>query len=163
MSSLWTPDGERPVARTPRPADASATQDASTAPDSRVHGDQPQDADQLRAAAEAIGLDLDAMTAEERAQLQAELNEMMQVRRQIAATPAGEVLTGHVSRLLDLVTIYLGADTPAFADAATVIEAVRGLLDGVGDRFGEHEQMLREALGQAQMVFVRVKEATEDR
>lgn len=158
MSSLWTPDGERPVARTPRSSEGAGAPDpgTTTAPD------PAQDADSLRVAAAAIGLDLDTMTEEDRAQLQAELNEMMQVRRQIAATPAGEVLTGHVSRLFDLVTIYLGADPPAFADAATVIEAVRGLLEGVGDRFGEHEQMLREALGQAQMVFVQVKEATED-
>jgi hypothetical protein len=33
------------------------------------------------------------------------------------------------------------------------------LLEGVGDRLGENEPLLREALGQLQMIFVQVKEA----
>ena len=113
----------------------------------------------IEEAAAALGLDLDAMTEEERTQLAAELEEMMQVRRQVAATPASEMLTNYLMRFFDLATIYLEAEPPAFADAATVIEACRSVLDGVGDRLGEHEPLLREALGQAQMVFVQVKNA----
>lgn len=148
MSSLWTPDGERPVGR------------AETA---GAPADQPDvDAgDPLRAAAEALGVDLDALSAEERQQLAAELAEMMAVRREIAATPAAEMIANHLIRFLDLATIYLEGEPPAFAEAATAIEAFRCVLEGLGDRLGEHRPMLTEALGQVQMIFVQVKQANE--
>jgi len=153
MSSLWTPDGERPVNRS-APAGAATPAD----PDRAGVG---AEGDPLKAAAAALGLDIDSMSAGDRAQLEAELAEMMQVRREVAATPAAEMLTNYLMRFFDLATIYLQSDPPAFADSATVIEAFRCVLDGVGDRLGENEPLLREALGQAQMVFVQVKNATE--
>jgi len=156
LSFLWSPDGERPVARKSASESTAPSGAASTPTDP---ADTDPGADPLRAAAAALGLDLDAMTEEERTQLAAELEEMMQVRRQVAATPASEMLTNYLMRFFDLATIYLEAEPPAFAEAATVIEAFRSVLDGVGDRLGEHEPLLREALGQAQMVFVQVKNA----
>ncbi len=115
----------------------------------------------LRAAAEAIGVDLDALSAEEREQLAAELEQMMAARREIANTPASEMISNHLIRFLDLATIYLESEPPAFADAATAIEAFRAVLEGVGDRLGESQPMLTEALGQVQMIFVQVKQAHE--
>jgi hypothetical protein len=150
MGSLWTPGGEREVP----PKDERPPERAVDAP-----GDDPGD-DPLRAAAAAIGVDLDALDEEERAQLRAELEEMMSVRRQVAATPVADVLANHMMRLFDLVTIYLEASPPGFAEAATVIEAYRGMLEAVRDRLGDHAAMLGEALGQAQMLFVQVKDAT---
>jgi hypothetical protein len=146
MSSLWTPDGERPVAR-----------GGDVEPEAPEGGGDP-----LRAAAAAMGLDLDAMSDEDRAELSAELSEMMRVRREVAATPAAEMLTNYLMRFFDLATIYLEGEPPAFGEAATVIEAFRAVLDSLGDRLGENEQVLREALGQLQMVFVQVKNATQD-
>ena len=147
MSSLWTPDGERPVQRAASPA---------------AEVEEGLSGDPLRAAAAAIGVDLDSLTEEERNQLQIELNEMMRVRREVAATPAAEMLANYLMRFFDLATIYLEGEPPAFAEAATVIEAFRSVLDGLGDRLGEHRPMLTEALGQLQMVFVQVKQGTEN-
>lgn len=146
MSSLWTPGGERPVP-------------PSAAPPDELDGDVT--GDPLRAAAAAIGVDLDSLTDDERTQLQAELAEMMRVRREVAATPASEMLANYLMRFFDLATIYLESEPPAFAEAATVIEAFRSVLDGLGERLGEHQPMLTEALGQLQMVFVQVKQQTE--
>lgn len=152
MSSLWTPDGERPVSRPSQPAAATSEQ-PSSAPDA---------AEPLRAAAEALGIDLDSLSADERAQLADELSEMMRVRAEIASTPASEMISNHLIRFLDLATIYLEGDPPAFTDAATAIEAFRSVLEGLGDRLGEHRPMLTEALGQVQMIFVQVKQAHEE-
>lgn len=145
MSSLWTPDGERPV----DPAPSAPPPDGAA------------EADPLRAAAASLGVDLDSLTAEERDELRAELAEMMRVRREVAATPAAEMVSNHLIRFLDLATIYLEAEPPAFGEAATAIEAFRAVLDQVGDRLGEHRPMLTEALGQIQMIFVQVKQAHE--
>ena len=149
MSSLWTPGGERPVPPSAAPPDELDELDGD------VTGDP------LRAAAAAIGVDLDSLTDDERTQLQAELAEMMRVRREVAATPASEMLANYLMRFFDLATIYLESEPPAFAEAATVIEAFRSVLDGLGERLGEHQPMLTEALGQLQMVFVQVKQQTE--
>ncbi|MCO5319053.1 MAG: hypothetical protein M9942_11515 [Microthrixaceae bacterium] len=159
MSSLWTPDGEHqvppkgdegPGGRAPADTAASET-------------DQPGDpsGDTLRAAAAAMGLDIDQMGPEELEQLRTELAEMMRVRREVAATPASEMLTNHMMRLFDLTTIYLEGDPPAFGEAATVIEAFRAVLDALGDRLGDSEPTLREALGQLQMLFVQLKNAQD--
>ena len=40
-----------------------------------------------------------------------------------------------------------------------VIDALSALVDTLGTRLGEGEQMLRDALGQAQMLFVEVAES----
>lgn len=157
MSSLWTPDGEHHVPRDPQPQ--GTPDDSGTQGDSAAHaGDDPSTAT-LRAAAEAIGIDLDSLSNEERDQLRAELAEMMRVRREVAATPASEMLTNHMMRLFDLATIYLEGDPPAFTDASTVIEAFRAMLNALGDRLGESEDTMREALGQLQMLFVQVKDS----
>jgi hypothetical protein len=156
MSSLWTPDGERPVGR-PEPD--------SGAPSGRAATDDGTDHDAsepLRAAARALGVDLDSLSDEDRQELAAELAEMMRVRREIAATPAAEMIANHLIRFLDLATIYLEGEPPAFGEAATAIEAVRSVIEGLGDRLGEHRPMLNEALGQVQMIFVQVKRASED-
>lgn len=156
MSSLWTPDGERPVSRSGAtgtdPGAGSAGQDTGDAA-----------AEPLRAAAAALGVDLDSLDPDERRQLAGELQEMMRVRSEIAATPAAEMIANHLIRFLDLATIYLEAEPPAFGEAATAIEAFRTVLDGIGDRLGDHRPMLTEALGQVQMIFVQVKEAHEGR
>ncbi|MGI9578733.1 MAG: hypothetical protein ACR2OH_11070 [Microthrixaceae bacterium] len=166
MGSLWTPDGEHEVPPEPRPSaaggDAGASAGAGADPAASAPvGSEPVPEDVLKAAAAANGIDLDSLDDAERAQLAAELGEMMRVRREVAATPASEMLANHMMRLFDLTTIYLESDPPAFGEAATVIEAFRAVLDTLGDRLGETEQPLTEALGQLQMLFVQVKDAAE--
>lgn len=158
MSSLWTPDGERPVRREPSTS-ASAPRDGggdgSPTPDDGTAGDP------LRAAAAALGLDLDAMSEEDREQLKGELEQMLEVRRQTAGIPAADLVGRYLMQFGDLVTIYLEAEPPRFTEAATVIEALRGALEGSGDRLGEHQPVLTELLGQLQMIFVDVKRRHE--
>ncbi|MFZ4519498.1 MAG: hypothetical protein ACOYOP_13990 [Microthrixaceae bacterium] len=159
MSSLWTPDGERPVRRdSPGAADAPDGPPAGVAPDGSEGGDAGVPPEVLRQAAEAMGLDLDALDEQDRAQLRAELAEMLRVRRELAEQPAAEVLVNHVQRFFDLVLIYLEAEPPRFTEAATVIEGLRGLVEGVGDRFGQYTEVTHQVVAQAQMLFVQVKE-----
>lgn len=163
MSSLWTPDGERHVAKaSPEPGAAASGSSAADAGPTDDTARSPIDlGDPLRAAAKELGIDLDTLSDEDRAQLQTELAEMMQVRRQVAATPASEMVANHLMRLFDLATIYLESTPPSFSDAATVIESFRAVVENVGGRLGEHQAMLIEALSQLQMVFVQVKQAAE--
>lgn len=153
MSSLWTPGGEHPVDPT------SQDQQSDSADTGATGVGSPQDA--LRAAAEAAGIDFDALSEDERQELQVELDEALKVHQEIAATPAAEILANHMMQLFRLAAIYLQAQPPAFGEAATVIEAFRATLDGVGDRFDDHYDTLRDALAQLQFTYVQVKEAYE--
>ncbi len=153
MGTLWTPGGEREVP----PAEPTGPEPA---PQSEA-GAPADISEPLRAAAEAIGVDLDSLTAEEREELARQLDEMMAVRRQVAQTPAAEMVANHLMRLFDLATIYLESQPPSFSDAATVIEAFRATVEGLDDRLGEHKVVLTETLGQLQMLFVQVKNAAD--
>lgn len=156
MGTLWTPSGEHPVdperSDEPTSSPAGGTPSAPGSPTSDVA---------LAQAAQALGLDLEAMTAEEREQLAAELTEMARVRAEVASTPVAEVLTSYLTRFFDLALIYLDTTPPKFNDAAVVIESFRAVIDTVGNELGENEAVLRQALAQAQMVFVKVRESIE--
>jgi hypothetical protein len=80
-----------------------------------------------------------------------------------------DVVANHLFGLWQLALVYLGVATPPDEEGrqpmpdleATrlVIDAVASVLDGIGSRLGEHEQPLREALAQTQMIYVQLAEA----
>ena len=47
---------------------------------------------------------------------------------------------------------------PDLASAGLAIDAMAALVDGLGPRLGVHEEVLRDALTQAQMLFVEVSD-----
>lgn len=164
MSSLWTPDGERPIAPS-SPRSGPDTPESGTGGQGVASGDTETSgegsthvSEALRSAASQLGIDLDSMTSDDIAQLETEMAEMMRARQEMAQTPAADMVANHMMRLFDLTLIYLEAEPPRFTDATTVIESFRAILDHAGDRLGSHAQLLRDTLNQMQMVFVQVKE-----
>ncbi|MEX2659478.1 MAG: hypothetical protein WD232_07265 [Acidimicrobiales bacterium] len=137
MSTFWTPGGEHPVGK---PGDG---------PEHRARGGQAptEKADERDAAG------LDDLTPEGRAQLEAEAAEMT---AQLAATPAEVVVANHVVGLFQLAAIHLNEDPPHLDDGRLAIDAVKALLDAVGDRLGEQGEALRTGLTQLQMAYVQL-------
>ncbi|HWS46715.1 MAG TPA: hypothetical protein VN636_12695 [Acidimicrobiia bacterium] len=129
MSGLWTPGGDEP-----RPPAGS--------PPPGPPGDEP--------------------TADELAALR-------DLHQRLAATPVEDVIVNHAIGIWQLALVHLGVVTPPdeqgrrpvpnLAAAGLAIDALSALVDGLKDRLGEGETMLREALGQAQMLYVEVAEA----
>lgn len=107
------------------------------------------------------GIDPASLTPEQREQAKAMLAEMMASRRQIAAAPAAEVVATHAMGLYELAGIHLSQPSPQLADAAVAIDALKALVETVGNRFGENEQVLRDALQHIQMTFLEVRRAVE--
>ena len=128
--SLWTPGGEVPVERNR----------GSQAPPSRAGAPQPGapaiSEAALAEAAAAAGIDLDELSAEERAQLEAMMLEMAQVQAQLASTPAAQVIANHLGGFYELARIHLSQDPPRFDEASLAIDAMAGVLDAVEDRHG---------------------------
>ena len=134
MSSIWTPSGEY------RPADEpDGTPETTPAPSATAEGG--------------------GVTPEE-------LEAMRRLHEQLRATPAVDVVANHVGQLFQLALVYLGAGaapddatTAPAADlvqASIVIDTMAAIVDGLGPRLVDHEQTLRDALTQLQLLWVEI-------
>ena len=133
MSGLWTPSGEH------QPPDQPPDQ----SPD-RPPGEAPPEP-----------------SAEEVAALR-------EVHARLVATPVEDVVANHALGIWQLALVHLGVITPPdengrppvpdLVAAGFAIDAMAALVDGLGDRLGVHEPVLRDALTQAQMLFVEVSD-----
>ena len=140
MSSLWTPSGEH------RPAEEPAE-----GPGTGVQGP-------------GAGLPRDT----EREPTAEEVEALREVHARLVATPVVDVVANHALGIWQLALVHLGVITPPddqgrppapdLAAAGFAIDAMAALVDGLGERFGDHEAVLRDALTQAQMLFVEVSE-----
>ena len=141
--SLWTPGGEVPIERN-KPAEPPA-------PDPTAGG----------ASGIAGGPSLEDLSPEERAEAEAMIAQMAEVQRQIAATPAAQLVANHLMGLYELAAIKLSSEPPAFNEAQLAIDAMAAVVEAVGDRLGENAEPLRQALNQIQMAFVQRKSDVE--
>jgi len=133
VSGLWTPSGSQPPPDQP--------------PGGEPPGDEP------------------AASAEEIEALRA-------VHAKLVATPVEDVVANHALGIWQLALVHLGVITPPDADgrpptpnlaaAGLAIDALAALVDGLGERLGAHEPVLRDALTQAQMLFVEVSDGRAD-
>jgi hypothetical protein len=98
-----------------------------------------------------------------------ELEALRRVHEQLRATPAIDVVANHVVQLFQLALVYLGAGgAPAGGDApvadlvqaSLVIDTMAAIVDGLGPRLAEHEQTLRDALSQLQLLWVEIADGS---
>ena len=161
--SLWTPGGEVPVNRsrpgsTPPEAEPRDRPQAQPGrPDDQGAGRPAISEEVLAEAAAAAGIDLEALSDQERSQLEAMMLEMAEAQARLAATPAAEVIVNHLGGMYELARIHLSQDPPRFDDAALAIDALTGVLDAVEPRLGPNGPALRDAVGQLQVAFVQLR------
>jgi Domain of unknown function (DUF1844) len=139
VSSLWTPSGEHQPAGGPPPGPGG---DGGPPPDPPgPPGDDPSPE---------------------------EIEALREVHARLIATPVEDVIANHALGLWQVALVHLGVITPPddtgsppapdLASAGLAIDAMAALVDGLGPRLGVHEQVLHDALTQAQMLFVEVSE-----
>jgi hypothetical protein len=140
VSSLWTPSGEHQPSEDPnRGADAPQN---TGIPD--MQGP--------------------AMQGDEREPTQEEIDALREVHARLTQTPVEDVIANHALGIWQLALVHLGVITPPDVDgtparanlpaAGLAIDAMAAIVDGLGNRLGVHEPVLRDALTQAQMLFV---------
>ena len=139
MGTLWTPGGEH-----------------------QVGGDK-----QDRASAEATQSPLSAVADDDFDDEEPELTEeqieqMRQLEEKLAQTPASVVVANHAYGLFELAALHLGRRPPNFEQAQLAIDAMGTLVEGLGDRLGDHARQLQEGLTQLRLAFVQVRSAAED-
>jgi hypothetical protein len=150
--SLWTPGGEVPVDRSrPEPA-------PDPSPAAAGSGRPAISEDMLAEAAAAAGIDFEALSTDERSQLEAMMLEMAEAQARLASAPAAEVLVNHLGGMYELARIHLSQDPPRFDDAALAIDALAAVLDAVEPRLGPDGPALRDGVNQLQMAFVQLRD-----
>jgi hypothetical protein len=133
MSSLWTPDGERPIQReVPAPEPSIRPTETSAAP----LGAEPSPED-----VRAIQDELRAMT-----------EELVQV-------PAFAVVANHCIGFFQLAAAHLNIVPPNLGDAQVAIDAMAAVVDGLRGRLGPDEPTLVDALAQIRLAYVQVSGA----
>jgi hypothetical protein len=101
-----------------------------------------------------------------------EIAALRELHARLVATPVVDVIVNHALGIWQLALVHLGVvtppdeqgrpPTPDLASAGLAIDALAALVDGLGTRLGEHEVVLRDALGQAQMLFVEIADAHQN-
>jgi len=100
-----------------------------------------------------------------------ELAAVRELHERLSATPVADVIVNHAIGIWQLALVHLGVVTPPdelgrrpvpdLVSAGLAIDALAALVDGLADRLGEGEEMLRDALQQAQMLYVEIADASE--
>lgn len=138
MTGLWTPNGE-------------------------VHPENNDNQEEAQTPAKS-GLDdvLEGMSEEEK---QAALEQITQMRAELLSTPAIDIIGNHIVGFYELASVHLSEATGAsgqekekrLAQASLCIDAMASVVQGLGDRLGQHAQPLQAALSQMQLAFSQVK------
>lgn len=139
MSSLWTPDGERPIRRSPEPSATAAPTSSSTSSPSSSLSDAPHEGR--------------APSAEEAA----EMEELIALQEELAKAPAADVIANHCFGLFQLAALHLSQVPPRLSDAQLAIDALGAVVDALRGRLGPEEQTLADGLAQIRIAFVQIK------
>ncbi|MFO7280072.1 MAG: hypothetical protein C0P77_006660 [Thermoanaerobacterales bacterium] len=129
MSTLWTPSGEHPVGRPDQGAPSSSSPPpGSGAAAGASPDDRPRDEELAR-------------------QLEA-------ARRQLLQMPAGVVVGQQALQFYEVAALHLSEPEPKLEEARVAIDALVAVVEKLGDRLGEAQAPLRQALNRIQLAFV---------
>jgi hypothetical protein len=131
MGTLWTPGGERPVGGPAPPPPPSPPPAGATGPPPGG----PESEEELEA-------------------------RMLELRHQLAETPAAVVVTNHCFGLFELAALHLSLQPPQLDQAQVAIDALGAVVEGLAGRLGQDEDTLRDGLAQLRMAYVQLKAAS---
>ncbi len=140
MSSLWTPDGERPVRK-------ESDQPSKATPPPPQGGRRPAGFDES-APPPPPGGDETA-------------KQMEDLQQQLADTPADVVIANHCFGLFELAALHLSLDPPKLSEAQLAIDALGALVESLSGRLGEAEPHLRDGLNQLRLAFVQIRQRSD--
>ena len=165
MSSLWTPEGEH---RVPRPGEGGSGTGESPGPGSPSgpgspggpgspsRPGSPGRSQEKPPPSRLENAGATTMSEED----QAAEEELLEVAKHLAAAPAEDVVANHCYGLFELAALHLSQQPPQLEKARLAIDALGLLVDGLGDRLGQHARPLAEGLSQIRLAFVRISSVT---
>jgi len=85
---------------------------------------------------------------------------MAEVQRELLQTPAVVVIANHCIGLFQLAALHLDQEQPNLPQAQLAIDALGAIVEGLGERLGDDEGPLRDALTSLRLAFVEVAKQT---
>ncbi|HUR48949.1 MAG TPA: hypothetical protein VMY88_05385 [Acidimicrobiales bacterium] len=139
MGTLWTPGGEHQVGgdKENRTSNDPAQSPLSAVADNDWDDEGPELTDE-------------------------QIEQMRQLEEKLAQTPASVVVANHAYGLFELAALHLGRRPPNFEQAQLAIDAMGALVEGLGDRLGDHARQLHDGLTQLRLAFVQVRSAADE-
>jgi hypothetical protein len=120
-------------------------------------GERPVEREPSQPAPGQLADDDEQLTEEEMAA------RMVELRDQLARTPAAAVVANHAYGLFELAALHLSLDPPKLDEAQIAIDALGAIVTGLAGRLGEAEHHLQDGLAQLRLAFVQLKgSAPED-
>ena len=86
--------------------------------------------------------------------------DMRRLAAELTATPVEDVVANHCYGLFELAALHLSQQPPSLASARLAIDAMGVLVDGLGERLGQHHGTLAEGLTQLRLAFVNISETS---
>ena len=105
------------------------------------------------------GADQPGVSDEERAAAEAELS---RIQEELASTPVADIIANHAIGMWQLAVLHLTRDDRDLDEAQLAIDAFAALVEGLGERLGENELALREALAQVRLAYVEVSGTSDE-
>jgi hypothetical protein len=84
--------------------------------------------------------------------------EMQAIAAQLLAAPVEDVIANHCYGLFELAALHLSQQPPNLEQARGAIDAMGLLVEGLGDRLGQHQSGLAEGLNQLRLAWVKLSE-----
>ena len=86
---------------------------------------------------------------------------LAELQEQLARTPVEVVVANHAFGLFELAALHLSMQPPQLDQARLAIDAFGSLVEGLGDRLGEHAQELADGLANLRMAYVQIHAASQ--
>ena len=85
--------------------------------------------------------------------------ELARLQRELAHTPASAIIANHCVGFFQLAALHMSQQPPNLVEAQLAIDALAAIVEGLGDRLGDDEAELRQALAQLRLAFVQIRAA----
>ena len=85
--------------------------------------------------------------------------ELARLQQELANTPASAIIANHCVGFFQLAALHMSQQPPNLGEAQLAIDALAAIVEGLGDRLGEDEAELRQALAQLRLAFVQIRAA----
>ena len=144
---MWTPDGEHKVERQstgdPTGSEPVAGATSATRVGSADSGSRKDRSDSSPEELEVDPADLD------------------ELRKELLEAPVEVVVANHAYGLFELAALHLSSQPPNLPQSRLAIDALGALVEGLGERLGEVEAPLKEALAQIRLAYVQISGAAD--
>ena len=86
-------------------------------------------------------------------------DELERLQAELAGSDPAVVISNHCYGLFELAAVYLSLQPPRLSEAQMAVDALAGVIEGLGERLGDSAEPLKEGLAQLRLAWVQLAAA----